>query len=143
MTTKEVKQWLGRARYIDREIKSLEKALDDARDQATKMTQAYDGDPVHGTKDPHKLDRLAEYVDMVQRKRDELIAIKREVTEAIFRLQDERLRIVLLDYYVNVMSWEEIAAQMHYCWRYTMKLRRIAISEMEKLDILFQGESVV
>jgi hypothetical protein len=143
MTTKEVKQWLGRARYIDREIKSLEKALDDARDQATKITQAYDGDPVHGTKDPHKLDRLAEYVDMVQRKRDELISVKREVTEAIFRLQDERLRIVLLDYYVNVMSWEEIAAQMHYCWRYTMKLRRIAIAEMEKLDILCQGQSVV
>ena len=130
-----IRQWLGRARYIDREIQSLEKALEDARDQATKMTQAYDADPVGGTKDPHKLDRLAEYADMLRQKRDELIDAKLEITQAIFLLQDERQRIVLLNYYVNAMSWEEIAAQMHYCWRYTMKLRRLAILEMEKLDI--------
>ena len=91
-----VRQWLGRARYIDREIQSLEKALQDARDQATRITQNYEADGAQSSKDPHKLDKLAEYADMLQRKKDELTETKCEITEAIFRLPDWRMRTVAL-----------------------------------------------
>ena len=43
MTAKEVKQWLGRARMIDREITALIDAKRETREQLTRITEARDG----------------------------------------------------------------------------------------------------
>ena len=127
------RQWLGRARYIDREIQSLERALQDARDQATRITQNYQSDGAQNTKDPHKLDKLGEYADMIREKRENLIAVKQEITGAIYELESGRSRSVLMDYYVNGMTWEEVAAKNHYSWRSTMYARKEALREIESL----------
>ena len=127
MTAKEVKQWLGRARSIDKELRSLEKAVREERERATRITANYGGEQVGGSKDPHKLDRLAEYSDMVLRKQTELLEVKKEITEMILSLEDGRQRVALIDYYTRGLSWEEVAAGLHYSWRYTMQIRKTAI----------------
>ena len=127
------RQWLGRARYIDREIAALETALADARDAATRITQNYEADGAQTSKDPHKLDRIAEYADMLAGKFEELIEVKREIAEAILRLEDGRHRTLLTLYYICGKSWEEVAAEMHYQWRQTMRIRREAHEAFEKM----------
>ena len=127
MTAKEVKQWLGRARNIDKELQSLEKAVMEEWERATRNTANYGGEQVGGSKDPHKLDRLAEYSDLLWRKQAELLDVKTEISEMILSLDDGRQRTALIDYYTRGMSWEEVAAGMHYSWRYTMQIRKYAI----------------
>lgn len=129
------RQWLGRARGINREIDMLERALQDARDSATKITQNYESDGAQSSKDPHKLDRLAEYADMIREKQNDLYAMRQEITEAIYQLQDSRQRMVLFEYYINCRSWEAVAAKTHYSWRNTMYIRKTALLEFEKLFI--------
>lgn len=127
------RQWLGRARYIDREINALETALADARDAATRITQNYEADGAQTTKDPHKLDRLAEYADMLAGKREELIEVKCEIAGAILRLDDGRHRTLLTLYYICGKSWEEVAAEMHYQFSHVMRMRNESISAFEKM----------
>lgn len=127
------RQWLGRARHIDREIDALMATHDETLARLTKVTQSYSDDPVSGTKDPHRFDKLAELNETINGKIDMLVDVKQEITEVIYQLEDGRYRALLQMYYVNGLTWEEVAAQMHYTWRWTMKLRRRAIEEIEQV----------
>ena len=82
------RQWLGRARGINREIEALTNAKQETRDQLLRITQNYSSDGAQSTKDPHKYDRLAELEDLIDQKVDELIRVKREITEEISKLQE-------------------------------------------------------
>lgn len=127
------RQWLGRARFIDREITAIEKALQDARDAMVRITQNYEADGAQSSKDPHKMDRVIEFADMLREKQEELYAAKAEITEAIYQLQDSRLRTALLNYYVNLMTWEETAVAMHYQWSRMMDIRRMALEAIDPI----------
>lgn len=126
-----VGQWLGRARGVDTEIALLEEALQKARDQATRVTQSYEGDGAQSTKNPHKLDRLAEYADMIREKRDELIAVKQEIAEAIFQLPDWRMRTVAFSYFCECEKLEGIAVSMGYSYRQTKRIKNRAVETLE------------
>lgn len=138
-----VRQWLGRARSLDQELTALEEQKRIAIEAATRITQNYSGDGAQRTPDPHKFDRIAEYIGLLDAKHDELIDVKREIAEAIYRLEDGRHRTILLEYYINCLSWEEVAAKTHYSWRNTMYLRKAALREMEKVCIELHIVSVV
>lgn len=120
-----VRQWLGRARTIDREIRALERALAGARDAATRITQNYESDGAQTSKDPHKLDRLAEYADLIREKKEELLAAKHAITAAIYGLEDGRQRTVLLAYYVIGDNLERIAVEQSYSYRHVRRLRKL------------------
>ena len=79
------KQWLSRARFIDREIALLQRTKEETRDNLTKITQSYESDGAQMTKDPHKFDRLVEIENMIDQKVDELIDTKKEITAIIFK----------------------------------------------------------
>lgn len=130
------KQWLSRARYIDREIEQLIKAKDNARDDLTKITQNYDSDGAQTSKDPHsKFDRLAEYESMIDEKIDELIDTKEEITRAILDLDDRRQKRVLIAYYINMQTIEQIAVDMSYSFRQVTRIRRAGIHEIQIRNI--------
>lgn len=129
------KQWLGRARGINREIDALLNAKAEARDQLLRITQNYSSDGAQSTKDPHKFDRLAELENLIDQKVDELFSVKQEVTEAINKLQDGRQRTVLLSYYVRCKTQEEIAVEIHYSYRNVKRWLRSGVAEIEKLAL--------
>ena len=129
-----VKKWLGRARYIEREIALLQKTKQETRDQLTKITQSYeDNDGVQSTKDPHKFDRLAEFDSLIDEKVDELYAVKMEIMQAIFLLDDRLQKIVLLSYYVRMKTFEQIAVEQNYSFRQITNIRRHGIVELQRL----------
>ena len=127
------KQWLSRARFIDREIALLQKTKEETRDNLTKITQSYESDGAQMTKDPHKFDRLVEIENMIDQKVDELIDTKKEITAIIFKLDDRNQKLVLISYYLRMMTLEKIAVEMNYSFRQIVNIRRHGIMEVQKL----------
>ena len=127
------KQWLGRERFIDRELKALKREKQKKLDDLTKITQSYESDGAQMTKDPHKFDRLVEIENMIDQKVDELIDTKKEITAIIFKLDDRNQKLVLISYYLRMMTLEKIAVEMNYSFRQIVNIRRHGIMEVQKL----------
>lgn len=127
------KQWLNRARRIDREIRTLEEVITSTTERLESVTQSYSGDGAQSTKDPHKFDRLVELESLVNEKIDEQIQIKTEILEAISQIRDRRQRIVLTEYYLNMKTWEQVAVEINYSWRQVMNIHGRALQEMQRI----------
>lgn len=127
------KQWLGRARFIDRELQALRREKQRTKDSLTKITQSYESDGAQVSKDPHKMDRIAEYTDMIDRKEAELIETKAQIYNAIMQLEDGRQRSVLFEYYIECKKWEEVALDLNYSYMHVTRLHGYALNEVQKM----------
>lgn len=127
------KQFLSRGRWIEREITSLIRTRDETRDRLTHITQNYDGDGAQTTKDPHKFDSLVELEDKIDELIDRLYATKTEILGVIDRLEDRREFLALKVYYIDMKTWEEVAVEMNYSWRQTMRVRKSAILHIDAM----------
>ena len=127
------KQWLGRARFIDRELKALKREKQKKLDDLTKITQSYESDGAQMTKDPHKLDRIAEYTGLIEQKEAELMDTKRQILETIMKLQDGKQRSVLFEYYIEGKKWEEVAVDLHYSYMHVTRIHGYALTEVQKM----------
>lgn len=110
------KEWLNRARRIDNEINALQQAQQNAWARVVSITAAPSGVSVSGTKDPHKFDRYVELQDKINRRIDELHAVKLEILAVIEQVDDTVLRTLLLERYINCKTWERIAVDTHYSY---------------------------
>ena len=126
-----VKQWLNRARNIDREIDQLLKQKEDTYDRILKVTASYDGETITGTRDPHKFDSVIALEAEIDRKIDNLVAVKKEILSAIYEVKDGNLREVLFLRYIQGLTFEQIAVNLHYSWRWTCTLHGRALLKME------------
>lgn len=133
MTVKEVKQWLWQVRGIDREIETLTKTYRIEYARVTSVNAALDGVSVSGTKDPHKFDRLAELGDTIRQRTKDLTDAKNLAIKRINMLEDQRYHDVLMHYYVNCMTLEQIAVEMHYSFSQVKRLKFEAIQAMKTL----------
>ena len=129
------KQYLNRARRIDSEINTLLELVQSTRESLEMITQNYNQDGSQGTKNPHKFDRLVELESQVDEKVDELVALKGEILGTILKLNDNRQRIALTKYYLEMKTWEQIAVDMNYSWRQIMYIHGNALQEVQKLII--------
>ena len=127
------KQWLNRARYTDREISRLIAARNATLDRVLSITPSYAGDVGQGSKDPHKLDKLAELDDAINSLIDTLVDVKREIIVGISRLEDRRLREVLYGRYIEAKTFEQISCDISYSYKQTCRLHGEALKEMEAI----------
>lgn len=127
MTTKE---WLSRATNIDKEIGRLLRERRAAWDRAVSVTSRLNANNVSGTKDPHKYDTLVAYENLIDAKVDELYAVKQEILIAIDRVQNDTLKALLLERYINGKKWEQIAIDLNYSWRQIIRLHGQALQEI-------------
>lgn len=124
MTTKE---WLSRGWRIDREIKELEQAQQEALTLATRTTAGTDGERVDGTSGNSSeramvayADKAAEYAELIENKIRELVGIKTEIIRAVGRVDDPTLRALLVARYINSKKWEEISLDLNYCYKHVV-----------------------
>lgn len=125
-------QWLDRARGIDKEINNLLRTRRETRDRLLKITQSYVKDTVSGSKDPHKFDRLVEIESMIDEEIDKQLEVKKEITEAVMKLEDRKQRQVLLSYFVRCVTLERIAVEMKYSYKQIKRIKRDGIAEVER-----------
>lgn len=127
------KQYLNRVRRIDKEIEALLRLVQRTRESLETVTQNYEADGAQSTKNPHKYDRLVELESLVDAKIDEQISMKAEILATIMQLHDRRQRLVLMEYYVEMKTFEQVAVDIHYSWRQIMNIHGHALKEVQKL----------
>ena len=125
------KQFLGRARWADKELVSLMRTRDETFDRLTHITQSYDGDGAQATKDPHKFDSYVALEQKLDQMIDELCDIKLEIINVLSQLKDTRELMILKSYYVDLKTWERTAADCGLSWTHTMRLRKSAIKNVD------------
>jgi DNA-directed RNA polymerase specialized sigma subunit len=127
------KQYLNRVRRIDKEIAALLRLVQSTRESLENTTQNYSSDGAQATKNPHKFDRLVELESLVDSKIDEQIALKAEILGTIMQLEDRRHRLILMEYYVEMKTFEQVAVDMNYSWLQIMNIHGHALKAVEKL----------
>ena len=127
------KQYMNRARRVDSEIESLTKLVQKTRESLESITQNYTGDTIQSTKNPHKYDRLVELESLIDEKIAEQIKIKKETLETISQLKDRRQREVLIGYYLNMNTWEQVAVDMNYSYMHITRLHGYALKGVEAI----------
>lgn len=131
MTEKEVKEWLNRARFIDNEVNSLMREQRRAFELATSTTGTWSEDKIQsstGNTTEKNMVKYAEYTEMIDSRIDELTAVKREILDKIGEVEDHLLRSLLINRYINCMTWEQIAVEMNYGYRQILRLHGKALN---------------
>lgn len=134
------KQWLGRARYLDRVINNLLESKQSAFDSVTRITQNYNSDGAQATKNPHKFDSLAELESFIDEKLDEYVRVVQEILKTIMLVPDERQMNVLILYYTvkdektgKPLTWEQVAVELHYSYKQTRRIHGKALAAVERI----------
>lgn len=125
------KQYLNRVRRIDKEIEALLRLVQRTRESLETVTQNYDSDGAQSTKNPHKYDRLVELESLVDEKIDQQIALKAEILKTIMQLEDRRQRLVLMEYYVEMKTWEQVAVDLHYSYMQVTRIHGYALNSIK------------
>ena len=124
---------MNRVRRIDKEIEVLLRQVQRTRERLESVTQNYDSDGATGTKDPHKYDRLVELESLIDSKIDEQIALKAEILKTITQLADRRQRLVLMEYYVEMKTWEQVAVDLNYSYMHITRIHGYALKAIREL----------
>ena len=128
------KEWLKRARIIDREIKQLKIAKQEAYDIAVSATIDTTKERVQsssGNAMEKKYVALLEYDKSITEQESKLLKCKTEILDAINSVNNDLYRTLLTAYYINCKSWEEVALELHYDLRWVYRLHGRALHAIE------------
>lgn len=123
------KEFLRRARAVDRRVdEATERAARiRARLEAGRMSSVT-GMPRGGAKDwTETADRLIELEQRVNAQARELVRWKLAAIDAIRQVEEPRLAEVLELYYIDGMTWEQVAQRMGYEVRQIYRLHGVAL----------------
>ncbi len=127
-------KWLTRAYKAQVEIDHLMRELNRLRDESVQIVSP----PGQGGRSSMPSDkvgraasRLADEYERLREMLNRAKDAKWEIRETIMEYTETpRHEEVLLRRYVEFQSWEEIASEMHYDWKYVYALRREGIEQI-------------
>ena len=131
------RQFLRQTEYITRRIKAKEQLIRRRREQAEMMTSVLTGMPGSGNRGESKLERaVVAYADMeaeIQADIDRLRDLQRETMTMIGEMEDQRLKQILEERYLNGYQWAAIARHVHVTVDYVYRLHRYALREFGEI----------
>lgn len=134
MTYEEKKAWLWRYRDADKLFRQLTCRLEEARTAARRTTQNFSPTP-SGSGDGQSLARAVEREDDLERQvafqLAECNALFEEIDEALQQLPDHRDYTVMKKYYLDVLTWEQVARDMNYSLGMIFIIRRKALEQLQ------------
>lgn len=113
----DIKEWLKRARALDREVKELREATMKSLSIAQGSGVDYSGERVQSSSDNGIESKFITYTDnaiLLERKIEELEEYRKKVLTVIYSIDDTVLRTLLIARYINCKTWEQIAEDMGY-----------------------------
>lgn len=131
------KQWLNRGYRINEEINELIKEQKQALLQATSTALCGgEGEKVqssNGNTTEMRFVNYAAYSETIDKRIDELYAVKNEILTAINSVDDNTLRELLILRYVSFNRWDEIADKMNYSERRIYDLHGRALEHVSEV----------
>nr|DAL51010.1 MAG TPA_asm: Protein of unknown function (DUF722) [Caudoviricetes sp.] len=135
MDAREKKDYLRRYKAADSEINDLLRQREAIMARLTRVTTSYSGMPGGGGGDimTDGVAKLIEVEQEINDRIDALIALRREIEGCIRAVDSSAQRRVLRLRYIEGMTWERVALEMHYertqVWR--LHGRALAALKME------------
>ncbi|MGN0595762.1 MAG: DUF1492 domain-containing protein [Ruminiclostridium sp.] len=128
------KEYLSRYRYINLNIGSKVEQRKRLLELATCVS------PSNGGSSGKAADRVGNVVSKIadleaeiNEQIDKLVDTKREIEETISQVQNERLRLILTERYINGKRWEVIAVAHNIELRWLYRLHGKALKEVSKI----------
>lgn len=129
-----VKEWLKNGRNLNFEIQALREARNRALNAAVGGAVDYGAERVQ-TSGGNGTERLfvaySQYSAELERRIAELEDYQAEMLRLINKVSNTTYRTLLIEYYINCKSWEDVAVSVRYEARYTQKLHGLALQECE------------
>ena len=129
--------YLNRAYHLDQQIACKLEQVSRLRSLTQKVTASYgDGCSSHAHNNSSMEDaivRLVDAEDELATKVIELVDVRMEIAKLIDRVPDSLYKLVLEKRYLCFMTWERIAADMNWTYRWTLSVHGKALREVEKL----------
>lgn len=132
----EVKEWLNRGFWLDKEIACLEESRKRAFELSCLPGMGGNSDKVQtspGNKTEERFLTLAEYDLKLCKRIGELYAILQEISDAIEKVPISPLRTILIERYINYRTWEQIAVSISISERHIHRKHKKALREVEKI----------
>lgn len=130
------KEYLQQLRTIDMQLRNMESQLYKLhQDIYCLQATDYSKDKIMGGKQVDigdKVARINDEADKINAAWDRLIDLRIEARGRIERLPNAHHRIVLIERYINVKTWEQVAEIIEYTYRRTTQLHGEALAEFAK-----------
>ena len=126
------KEWLSRARKMSGRLRALQTSKEQAFARATSVV-VVGGEHVSGGEPADKHAAYAELSLAVDRQIEKLEQVRAEILQVIGQIEDNTLAALLTEYYVNDRTWEEVAVQMGYSWRWVRRLHARALDQVQEI----------
>ena len=131
-----IKDYLKQYKTLDREIDRLLEEQQRWKDLALRVTPGYEGAVPTGSPDgnriPTAVERIAEWEEKIDRKVDQLVALREEIEGVIGKLKNADFQTLLRLRYINGYTWERIAVEMHYSYQWVCKLHGRALLQLKQ-----------
>jgi len=135
MTSQEKKAWLMRYKELDKEINRELDELTRLKAMCEKVTATYSDVPMRAPgKAASKEDvyvRMVDLMDKINRKIDLFVDMRGEIERAIHTVDDPTLRLLLKLRYLDGKKWEQIAVELGYDYRWTLRLHGRALERLK------------
>lgn len=133
MTSQEKKEFLSRYLEIMAEEKDIREEIAYWESKAQKVTASWSAVP-SGGKGSDKVQmgaiKIAELRESLIDKINQLAAVRIEIERAIGTVQDDTQRRLLRRKYINGLTLEQIAVEMHYSYVHTCRIHGYALSNI-------------
>lgn len=131
------KEYLQQIRLYDARIDTKLEDLHHLKEMVTKITPVLKDDVVSGGGNQDKLgDAIARIIDLeaeIDRDIDRYVAAKQEISATLDKLTDPDQLQVLHMRYVQYKTWEQIAYDTGFSYRWVCTLHGRALQEIEKI----------
>lgn len=115
----EVKEWLSRARNMQKRLDALQESKRKAYEIACSSTASIRPDAaaqVSSVQTDGKTARYAYFSEEADKQIERLEQVRSEILNVIAQMKDNTLATLLIEYYVNDKTWYEVANTLKYSY---------------------------
>ena len=131
-----LKQYIILDRKIDRMITDLERQ----RSRLGKLTPTLSdmpggGGSIYKSNDLDIINKIIDLEAEINRKIDRVIDLKHRIEQLIDSIDDEREKLLMSYRYLDGMTFEWIASEMHYSWKQIHRLHSKALAKINIWEV--------
>ena len=131
-----VKEWLKNGRNLNFEIRALKEARSRVLNAAVGGAVDYGAERVQkssGNSTERLFVSYSQYSAELEQRISELEDYQNEMLKLINNITSSTYRTLLIEYYINCKSWEDVAECMNYSMRAIQKKHGLALIDCEKI----------
>lgn len=123
-------RYLSRYRRMSKRIDRLLEEQSRWREMALKITPVLSQTPgggESGSPIERPMDKVLEIDEEIKREIEELQTVRQGIRSALDQLEDENLKLLMEYRYIDGMTWEQVAVEMHYSYMQICRLHGKAL----------------